>query len=571
MLFHTSNFSNSSSSYSEIESSTSSSLPSRCGFSLHKPAAPPVSISLAPDSPSHSRFLTDNRAEDWDNLRIQIHYISLDIPDSEQDYIKHIVSGSVKWYENTLKVHRIKDKLKFSNVQVCDEVAIPEDHKDVGVDADMILYVSAGKKSNQYVGYALYCINDIGTGQPVAGHLYLDTTSIDKLSDEDFYATAIHEMAHALAFNPELYPSFLKPDGKVYTVDEMFVQENVDGVPIVKIKTPNVLQKARESFKCDDLDGVDLESQGGDGTKGSHWEKRIMNDDFMVADSDINDVIYSDITMALFEDSGWYQVDYSYTTPLLWGRHQGCDFLDKVCVSDGRPSFKDFCSDNSETSSCDYKNLNKGVCNLVIFDDPLPSQYQYFSNPDKGGSDKYLNYCPVVKQYKGGNCRGLEKTDTVLYSIFGEEACEDCRCVEGTYVKQGNPKEHAGCHRVECFDDRVIIHIGDEKVTCNFDENGDVKVPDFEGVVHCRNSEKLCDPKPCLNNCSGVGKCISGTCECPDGSKGGDCGYLVKNYTVSATSGSASSSEETGTIRLEKDEASGMVILFLWIVVILMV
>lgn len=61
------------------------------------------------------------------------------------------------------------------------------------------------------------------------------------------------------------------------------------------------------------MPGLELEEAGGSGSAGSHWEKRLMRNDFMAADSAVDDTVYSDITMALFEDSGWYDVDYDYT------------------------------------------------------------------------------------------------------------------------------------------------------------------------------------------------------------------------------------------------------------------
>ena len=34
--------------------------------------------------------------------------------------------------------------------------------------------------------------------------------------------------------------------------------------------------EGRRYFGCDSLEGVELENQGGPGTAGSHWEKRIL-------------------------------------------------------------------------------------------------------------------------------------------------------------------------------------------------------------------------------------------------------------------------------------------------------
>lgn len=40
--------------------------------------------------------------------------------------------------------------------------------------------------------------------------------------------------------------------------------------------TPRVREEARAYFNCSDLEGAEIESQGGAGTAFSHWEKRVL-------------------------------------------------------------------------------------------------------------------------------------------------------------------------------------------------------------------------------------------------------------------------------------------------------
>jgi hypothetical protein len=197
--------------------------------------------------------------------------------------------------------------------------------------------------------------------------------------------------------------------------------------------------------------------------------------------------------MALFEDSGWYKVDYAYTNKLNWGKDEGCDFISDECITNGVANFDEFCTDSGSTEMCDFSHLHKGYCNLEKSLSGIPSDYQYFTSSSWGGSDIYIDYCPVVKQRSGGNCRGHDLVDTELESSkYEEEACEECRCITGTYVKKGDPFEHAGCHKVlECKSDSVIIEIDGEEVECDFD-GGDVEVDGYDGVVHCPNTNILC-------------------------------------------------------------------------------
>ena len=48
--------------------------------------------------------------------------------------------------------------------------------------------------------------------------------------------------------------------------------------------------------------------------------------------SSSNNPIFSGLTLALLEDSGWYAVNHSAASPLVWGRAQGCNFVNKPCT-----------------------------------------------------------------------------------------------------------------------------------------------------------------------------------------------------------------------------------------------
>ena len=41
--------------------------------------------------------------------------------------------------------------------------------------------------------------------------------------------------------------------------------------------------------------------------------------------------VYSNVTLALLEDTGWYLPEYSLAEPLKWGKNLGCDFVLKSC------------------------------------------------------------------------------------------------------------------------------------------------------------------------------------------------------------------------------------------------
>ena len=486
------------------------------------------------------RRLSTDRETGWSSIRIKVEFLSIDISADLRDYIENqVIEASISWYSKVLNVRRLTTKLMVPETamtscvpSISDSWAIPNSYQTTGVDADYIFFVGViSDSSSDYVGFASPCVLDPVTNQPVIGYFVLNVVEEWEMSYEDYLSTTIHEMFHALGFSPGLFSYFLNSNGELYGATELMFDDVERDVDVTKIRSPNVLLHARSAFNCDTLDGVELESSGGTGTVGSHWDKRIMNDDFMVADASVNDIVYSDISLALLEDSGWYGINYPYTTPIEWGYKSGCSFLTTKCLIDGEAKFSQFC-DVKEYERCDYKHLSKGYCNLGQWSSALPEAYQYFSDGKTGGQDKYLDYCPIVYQFEGGNCRGLEVVDSKLDSEYGEKVCENCRCIEGTYAKNFEPYEHAGCHWIECKTDYAIVHIGDVEVECPF-SGGDVEVPGYNGVVHCPSSNILCDPKPCMNHCSGIGLCVKGVCQCPDGSLGGDCGDIKADFSYS--------------------------------------
>lgn len=108
----------------------------------------------------------------------------------------------------------------------------------------------------------------------------------------------------------------------------------VHGGPIRRkfqvLVTPKVVEEVRKHFNCSKLEGAELEDQGEDGTALTHWEKRVFENEAMTGTHTQNPV-YSRITLALMEDTGWYKANYSMAQTLNWGKNLGCEFSMKSC------------------------------------------------------------------------------------------------------------------------------------------------------------------------------------------------------------------------------------------------
>ena len=146
----------------------------------------------------------------------------------------------------------------------------------------------------------------------------------------------------------------------------------IRGKSTLAITTPKVLEKARAFFNCSTLVGLELEDQGGSGTAKSHWDKRVAMNELMVGFGVGGEFLRSlaDYTLAYFDDSGHYDVDYTQSdnddwSQLYFGRGAGCDFINKPC---NQAPAKDtwWCWDQTD-EICTKDFLLIGKCNTANY------------------------------------------------------------------------------------------------------------------------------------------------------------------------------------------------------------
>lgn len=261
---------------------------------------------------------------------------------------------------------------------------------------------------------------------------------------------------HALGFSSSLYPYFRNiATGEQWGAEAVTVTESAaqNGLKsLTKIVTPKVAEEVKRHFACDNwpVAGGELEDGGGSGTAGSHWEKRVFRDEIMTGTAS-NDPVLSRITLALFEDSGWYLPNYGAAEHFAWGKDQGCSFPRQSCSTWGSRFFcevtsQEGCShDYHAYSVCTVRRCVAGTLDAHHggptqesdprrFSQELPASYQYFSDPFKGGSDSYADYCPHFTPYSNGDCRGQGAwgVGTHDHVCSAGRSCRDLRNVLAT-------------------------------------------------------------------------------------------------------------------------------------------
>ena len=479
-----------------------------------------------------------SREETRSPIRIRYERVDLDLsPDADEYLINTVVAGATRQIERLLSVNRVTEKL-FLDFDECADACISDQTRFQGFsDTDFVVFLTGGADEENMGSWSAPCARECdscdGLTHPVAGRVWLNTSLLCYNSQEDNVSNLVHQTLHVLGFHSDLYPYWRQEDGSCYDSVTKIVQTR--GKNAYAIQTPNVVAQARAQFGYDTLESLELEVSPECEGSGSNWEKRIMFNDIMTRGVDVEGTIISKITLAAMEDSGWYTPNYDEGANITWGRNAGSNFFNEKCVSNGEPNFSEFCTDFGNHSSCDISHTQVGRCNLkqYNFDHAPPTQYRYFWHPSWGGSDPYVDFCPYVQPYVGGDCRN-EANDFLANEAWGEKMGANSVCIDGCFAPSTYASfQHGGCHEISCGDDSFVITIGSTNtITCDRTPETFPQVytfpeddGNFFGTVTCPDYDIVCgDWATCQNRCTGRGRCSGfGNCVCDAGWTGVDC------------------------------------------------
>ncbi|KAL4472692.1 hypothetical protein ABPG74_018641 [Tetrahymena malaccensis] len=431
-----------------------------------------------------------------------------------KEYIQKIMYASQAYLSKFIKVYPKQKPNKFVwGGDKCFDTKLDEQIKTVGIDnSDLhILVTYQNNTKSSTLANAIWCSLD---PQPNIGRVQFNigTITIDQQSTQSFqnnFSIALHEILHILGFSGNSAYFWIDPDTntpykynqkqKVMILERRWGQDNVP-----KIITKNVQKVAQNHFNCPSIEGMYLENQGGSGSKGSHWERDLVSNEFMTASIVHNVFTISEFTAALLLDTGFYaEVNSNFLMPIYWGKNKGCDFFNKSCNS--TKSFAEFPNDSE---SCDF--FSQGIGSLSNFD--------------------YYSQCKKIHAYSSQNCQSDSfKPNEVLRQNTGEGS----RCFRSNANIKGNEvlDMNGRCFKAQCADDLSSIKVniwGDEYITCKY-PNQVINLAELtdntQGTMRCPHDFDLfCNfPKKCPNNCSNNGVCNNGYCVCISGYAGVDC------------------------------------------------
>ncbi|KAK6757607.1 hypothetical protein RB195_015429 [Necator americanus] len=444
------------------------------------------------------------RSTSWDWIRIELYYDeSVEALASEKLMIlKRLISQARDYFEDTIKVERVrtlqlqpecsggtyvrnKDFVKCGTdcIPGCGTAVAPvntkifvkckcenrqcltnfEEYVGTLNYADFILFVAIreGICDEHTLAYASRCSLHPVTKRPISGYVNICPYSFGKMQRNEmtrWLSMIKHELVHAFVFSVSHFTNFIgakpatqhKPLPIVPGVIEKFTRDDweVSGGKIshdvYMIVTPKVREEARKHFGCPTLEGAEVENQGGTGTAGSHWEKRVFENEALTG---VATQVYalSRLTLALFEDSGWYQVNYDKAENMTWGKGLGCDFAKKSCLSwmKGSKDPYPFCT-RALDMRCNADRKSKVSCNMIRRNEDLPKEYDYnipkLYKDHKNrkviaqGGEMVADYCPY-------------------YRVFGQISKEatDTRCTYSGNMYYNNYSLEIFSRSARCF------------------------------------------------------------------------------------------------------------------------
>ena len=400
-------------------------------------------------------------------------------------------------------------------------------------DTDLVVTVYLRPYGNDTVLAAASATRyEPSSGRSIQGLIYINLKEVpDEPIDINspvrfFFDTCLHELVHVLGMSSNMFTKWINPEtGSKYRPFPMkyVTFPEYEGKTFRLLQTPNAINVTqrrfnRTYFKDDALMGIEIEEKGGSGTVGSHVKGRTYYSDLMVGIV-MPPTKISEITLALLEDMGWYECNWSLGEPLPWGDGESMG-IQKMTNFPIIPP--DYFPDHYQ---CLPEQNGERVCNYD------------FSGLSHCGAQHYIDTCPKTNiDYMTDVCDALPYYDTKGTHWFGPSDCHDfmrllksreyllcsahwtnttdsqiadnnfmtfgkesmCSTIVGKN-EVGNIIRTAGCFNTICDSSTRILTIETTKgnVTCS--KKGERKSVDFMTII-CPDPDLICPLKEFTTN-----------------------------------------------------------------------
>ena len=457
-----------------------------CGADKLKISPKPLDLKVNKAIP-----ITKTTADGYTPIKIGYDFTTLKRPSSmttsTYSLVKSLLQQTRVEFSKFVQVQHTNFDLSGSAddiMELCELDTLGAGYADFLVNNDVIIFPQFDSDlGSNVLAAAAPCIVT-NSNRPYGGVLYINTNLNFNKGNTNQYLKNIllHEITHILVFHPYFF-----------TALKLNQTEGSNSYII----SPKAVAKAREHFDCSSITRIPLENQGGTGSVGSHWESRYMLGDYMIS-TDYPDQAISDITLGLFEDSGFYKVNYYSGGLFKFGKGKGCEFFNKDCIENEKATFEEFC-DTANAAMCSSSRTLKSSCYLTTYTSSIPTAYQYFSDPRKGGFPA-ADYCPVPYQahssstYFSNHC---QIGSSSLSSEYNEKIGFDSFCFMSSILPSSSTASTSQipiCYEVRCDADnnQFTVTIGSSEIACPTD-GGTVSAPSgFTGSIVCPKYSDIC-------------------------------------------------------------------------------
>ncbi|KAF6252125.1 hypothetical protein COO60DRAFT_1704421 [Scenedesmus sp. NREL 46B-D3] len=394
-----------------------------------------------------------------------------------------------------------------------------------GEATDYYLYVTARNDEACRSGaaaWALPCLFDDATNRPLLGTANLCRAALEQDAD-NAAIVLVHELHHALGFTDQLFDKFIDEEGQPIPKEQVV---RVSRTPYGELRpvviSPTVAREAQAQFGCESVPGAALENEGGRGSALAHWEYKWFQGEVMVATNlygaNGGEGTLSRITLALMQDSGWYDVNWAQAGFLDWGWQAGCDFVEKTCTAyaAAHPSQQYFCTreqyaSDSVNTVCTFDGLARAACAKAPFAAGCALKVALGTAPNCL-SERFASRAGEIFGWQNGaSSRCLPVTlpfETERYRLpssaaAGAATISDSRCYEMSCTPAG----------------QLQLSILGNKIDCPAGQTVDLAtalpgVFDQGSVGPCPDNAATCGSLACGESCMGNGVCVAGECYC---------------------------------------------------------
>jgi len=493
-------------------------------------------------------YKTFNMYLDFENLKEEIKLYNL------TDYGNTIIKCMEKAANTLMSLLRVKPlpqdywlsdtDLTIYNINYWEKEKFGDDayNKNISflsLGIDLVIFSRfqkfASSSSSTILASAGQLYTDSKNNQPICGKVNINyEIDFSKKGIEEYLTSVlIHELTHVLGFSSS-YFNYFKFN---------FTQIDKYGIKRFYLKSPNVIKVAKKYFNCSDIDGVELENDGGGGTVGSHWEARILLGDYMCGSTRTEEEVISEFTLAYLEDTGYYKANY-YTGGLMrYGKNKGCAFIKDKCVINYEinPEFENEFFDTTyygTDPSCTSARVGRAYNFLSEYSN-LPTEYQYFQNNKYGGFGP-ADYCPVPRQfdnekklnYYSGSCSELGDgaygssigyyetwkegnltfrgnryyNNSFLEKMTGEKYSDHSFCYLSSLIKKNEEKSQlfsnktrAFCYESFCSSKSLTVRIHENYIVCPR-AGGKIELEEYRGYLLCPDYNLICTGTIICNN-----------------------------------------------------------------------